>query len=134
MRNNDMGSHLSDSYGRNGRYAGTLGGLGMVEDGPREQKPSKASVDEEGLRGFRKAEEHERKRKTMSQAAEIAAGAGTVALNVMTWSGMLDAMNGVQVFLTIGVSITMLVYYVYGIIEKHKTINGKQKPDQSDEP
>lgn len=70
----------------------------------------------------------------MSQAAEIAAGAGTVALNVMTWSGMLDAMNGVQVFLTIGVSVTMLVYYVYGIIEKHKSINGKQKPDQSDEP
>jgi hypothetical protein len=63
----------------------------------------------------------------MSQALEIAAGTGTVALNILTWSGMIQSFEAFQKIVTCIVTIAMIVYYVYGIIEKHKSINGKPR-------
>lgn len=63
----------------------------------------------------------------MSQAGEIAAGAGTIALNIITWSGMIVAFEAFQKVITAIVTIAMIVYYVYGIVEKHKSINGKPR-------
>ncbi len=63
----------------------------------------------------------------MSQALEIAAGTGTVALNILTWSGVVESFEGFQKVVTCIVTLAMIVYYVYGIVEKHKNINGKPR-------
>lgn len=60
-----------------------------------------------------------------SAALDAVTGAGAIALNIITWGGFIDAMKGLQVVVTMVVSLAVLVYHVYGIAERHKNINRK---------
>lgn len=61
-----------------------------------------------------------------THTGDAIAGVGTVLLNIMTWSGMVEAMKGVQIVLTMAVSLAMIAYYVFGALEKHKSIKRKK--------
>lgn len=51
----------------------------------------------------------------------------TLVLNYITWTGVAEAFEVVQKIATCVVTIAMIVYYVYGIMEKRKSINGKPR-------
>lgn len=56
----------------------------------------------------------------MSTSEEIAVGAGAVMLNIITWSGTIDAFEIVQKTLTVLLTLAGLVFYGYQILEKRR--------------
>ena len=63
---------------------------------------------------------------------EIIAGTGTVALNIITWSGTIDAFELGQKVLTALLTAAMIVFYVYHTLEKRRSYLRKDKPSDPD--
>lgn len=50
-----------------------------------------------------------------------------IAINWVTWTGAVEAFDMLQKGLTIIGSLALAIYYCYGIVEKHKAINGTSR-------